>query len=181
MARQSKQAPKGKARGLTRAAGDTARSRLVLLAAVLLSALILVAWFPANSLVHQRSSLASASQQLTELHHQDAALSQEKKNLSQTAEIARIARSQYQLVSPGQQAYEVLPPAGQATAGTPYAGDPGSTTPVAPSAESVLPAGGVTSTTTPAIASKALSGTTHQSSASVGFLQRMLRAVQFWR
>ncbi len=48
------------------------------------------------------------------LHSQDAALAQEKKNLSDAGEIGRIAREQYQLVSPGQQAYEVLPPTGSA-------------------------------------------------------------------
>ena len=34
-------------------------------------------------------------------------MAQEKKNLSDSSEIGRIAREQYQLVSPGQQAYEV--------------------------------------------------------------------------
>ena len=52
-------------------------------------------------------------------------MAQEKKNLSDAGEIGRIAREQYQLVSPGQQAYEVLPPSGATAAGTPYAGDPG--------------------------------------------------------
>ena len=72
--------------------------------------------------------------QLDALHTQDAALAQEKKNLSDAGEIGRIAREQYQLVSPGQQAYEVLPPSGATAGGTPYAGDPGSDGPVTPSA-----------------------------------------------
>ena len=73
---------------------------------------------------------------LAGLRKQDVALAQEKKNLSNADEIGRIAREQYQLVSPGQQAYEVLPPAGSSATGTPYAGDPGSTAPVAPTAAS---------------------------------------------
>ena len=88
--------------------------------------------------------------QLAALHKQDAALAQEKKNLSDAGEIGRIAREQYQLVDPGQQAYEVLPPSGAAAAGTPYAGDPGSAGPATPSATPELPPGGVTTTTTPA-------------------------------
>ena len=104
----------------------------MLLGAVVVSAVVLFAWFPAGSLLSQRSSLSAAEAQLATLHRQDAALAQEKKNLSDSAEIGRIGREQYQLVSPGQQAYEVLPPSGAAAAGTPYAGDPGSHGPVAP-------------------------------------------------
>ena len=121
----------------------------MLLGAVVVSAVVLFAWFPAGSLLSQRSNLADTEAQLAALHKQDAALAQEKKNLSDAGEIGRIAREQYQLVSPGQQAYEVLPPSGATAAGTPYAGDPGSDGPVTPSATPELPPGGVTTTTTP--------------------------------
>jgi hypothetical protein len=57
--------------------------------------------------------------ELNQLHQQDAALAQERKNLSNSTEIDRIAREQYQLVSPGQQAYEVLPPDGKLQTRTP--------------------------------------------------------------
>ena len=112
------------------------------------SAIVLFAWFPAGSLLSQRSNLHGTEAELNALHAQDAALAQEKKNLSDAGEIGRIAREQYQLVSPGQQAYEVLPPSGATAAGTPYAGDPGSDGPVTPSATPELPPGGVTTTTT---------------------------------
>lgn len=159
------------------------RSRLVLLGAVVLSAAILAAWFPASSLFHQRASLASATTELRTLHAQDSALAQEKKNLSSSAEISRIARSQYQLVSPGQQAYEVLPPSGQAESGVPYAGDPGSLSPVTPSAQSELPPGNVTTTTTaPRSTAGAPSvGSTQQRSAPEGDLRRILNTLEFWR
>jgi cell division protein FtsB len=161
--------------------GPRGRSRLYLLGAVVLSAAILAAWFPASSLFHQRAGLASASTQLSQLQRQDASLKQEKKNLNAAAEIARIAREQYQLVSPGQQAYQVLPPTGSSVTGTPYPGDPGSTSPVAPSASSELPPGGVTTTTTPTTQSSTHSvtssgGSTHRQ----GVIQRMLRALEFW-
>ena len=111
----------------------TVRSRrLLLVGSVLFSAVVLFAWFPASSLLSAHSDLKATQAQLASLHAQDAALAQEQKNLTDSNEIERIAREQYQLVSPGQQAYEVLPPAGSTSAGTAYAGDPGSDGPAAP-------------------------------------------------
>jgi cell division protein FtsB len=152
------------------------RSRLWFLAALAVSAVVLAAWFPASALLSQRSDLSSTQSELAALHKQDAALAQEKKNLSDNGEIGRIARQQYQLVNPGQQAYEVLPPSGAAAAGTPYAGDPGSARPATPSATPELPPGGVTTTTTPA-QHAAASGQAPGS----GLLSRMLHALEFWR
>ena len=68
---------------------------------------------------HQRASLAGTNGQLLQLRSEDAALNQERQNLSDAAEVGRIAREQYQLVSPGQKAYEVLPPSGIAPANRP--------------------------------------------------------------
>jgi cell division protein FtsB len=153
-----------------------ARSRFMLIGAVIVSGVILVAWFPGRSLIHQRSTLAGATAQLSQLHQQDAALTQEEKKLSDSSEIARIAREQYQLVSPGQQAFEVLPPSGSAASGTPYAGDPGSKAPVAPSAASELPPGGLAATTVPTRTS-----TVHARPSAEGALQRMLNTLEFWR
>ena len=153
------------------------RSRLILLGAVVASAVILFAWFPFSSLLQQRATLSGTVAQLSSMHNQDVALAQEKKNLSDADEIGRIAREQYQLVSPGQQAYEVLPPAGSSAVGVPYAGDPGSTSPVAPTAASELPPGGVT---TPPPSNSAKGGKAGQQPAS-GMLDRMLHALEFWR
>jgi cell division protein FtsB len=158
------------------AAGSVGRSRLLLLGAVVAAAVILVAWFPFSSLLHQRSDLAGAESQLAALHKQDAALDQEKKNLSDANEIGRIARTQYQLVSPGQQAYEVLPPSGGSDADTPYSGDPGSSGAVAPSARAELPPGGATTTTPTHTA-----GTPAATPSGSGVLSRMLHALEFWR
>ncbi len=154
------------------------RSRLLLLGgSVLFSAVVLFAWFPASSLLSAHSDLKATRAQLASLHAQDAALAQEQKNLTNSNEIERIAREQYQLVSPSQQAYEVLPPAGSTSAGTAYAGDPGSDGPAAPSAASELPPGGVT-TTLPASRAHAVM---HRSGGSPGLLTRMLHTLEFWR
>jgi cell division protein FtsB len=171
-------------KGKTRPAGrprdrSTVRSSWVLLGAVVMSAVILVAWFPASSLYHQRASLASATTQLHTLRQQDTALAQEKENLSSSAEISRIARSQYQLVSPGQQAYEVLPPSGAAQSGTPYAGDPGSGGPVAPSAVSELPPSGASTTSVPPKSARNVAP--QQSAPAEGTFERILHTLEFWR
>jgi cell division protein FtsB len=148
----------------------------MLLGAAVLSAAILAAWFPASSLLRQRANLASATTQLHQLHQQDAALAQERKNLSSSAEIARIAREQYQLVNPGQSAYQVLPPSGSTNGAAGPASDPASGTPVAPSASVELPPGGTTATTQPGGTTKATSG-----GGSSSLVSRMLHALEFWR
>jgi len=151
----------------------------------LLSLVILGAWFPANALYHQHSSLATAESQLNVLHQQDAALAQERKNLSDATEISRIAREQYQLVSPGQQAFEVLPKTGSSDADSPYSGDPALSAPVAPSSASVLPPGSGTTTTEPGkVTHTTLPRTvpkTHTAAPSRGVAGRMLDALEFWR
>ena len=172
-----------------RSVGSVGRARLGFLGALVASAIILFAWFPASSLLSQRSNLTGTEAELGALHKQDAALAQEKKNLSDAGEIGRIAREQYQLVSPGQQAYQVLPPSGPTSAGTPYAGDPGSDGPVTPSATPELPPGGVTTTTTPAPApassrtgrAGAAASTATSTPTSGGLLSRMAQALEFWR
>lgn len=168
--------------------GSLGRARLAFVGAIVASAIVLFAWFPAGSLLNQRSTLHGAQAELNTLHAQDAALAQEKKNLSDPGEIGRIAREQYQLANPGQQAYEVLPPSGAASAGTPYAGDPGSTGPVAPSASSELPPGGVTTTTTTEPGSTPATTpvhtgtkTTPTTTPSGGFASRVLHSLEFWR
>jgi cell division protein FtsB len=169
------------------AKGSLGRARLAFVGAVVASAIVLFAWFPAGSLLSQRSNLHGTEAELNALHAQDSALAQENKNLSDGGEIGRIAREQYQLVSPGQQAYQVLPPTGATATGTPYAGDPGSEGPVTPSATPELPPGGVTTNTTtttvPDTAHPA-SGSTHPaapSTSSGGFVSRMVHALEFWR
>jgi cell division protein FtsB len=165
---------------------EARKARLILAGATVLSLVILAAWFPAGALYRQRASLNSATEQITQLHREDGALSQEHKNLSDSSEVDRIARQQYQLVSPGQQPYEILPPTGTATSNAPYASDPGSSAPVAPSAASELPPGTVTTTTLPVTGTQkadAARSAVHPAddSAAPSFLGRMEHALEFWR
>ncbi len=164
------------------APGAAGRSRLVFLGAVIVAAVVFFAWFPAGTLVSQRSSLAGTEAELAALHKQDAALAQEQKNLSDSNEIGRIAREQYQLVAPGQQAYEVLPPSGATAAGTPYAGDPGSDAPVTPSATPGTPAGGRDHDDDAGhrLPPRPLRRT-RPTPAGSGLVSRMLHSLEFWR
>lgn len=150
---------------------------------------VLVVWFPFSALVHQRQALATTESQLSELRQQDQGLQQEKKNLAEPSEVERIARQQYQLVSPGQQVYEVLPPSdsgGKAT--DPYSGDPGLKGPVSPSAEE--PPGASTGTTSTVSdpgagssgdARKDGGGASGSGAAHTSLLQRIVQTLEFWR
>jgi hypothetical protein len=158
----------------------------VTIGAAVVSLGILAAWFPFNALYHQRAALAGAAAELSQLHRQDAALAQERKNLSDSTEIARIAREQYQLVTSGQQAYEVLPPSGSSKGGAPYAGDPALTAPVAPSANAVLPPGAGDGSSTSTSSTSQHHGATSSSASSSsssgrGFFGRVVGALEFWR
>ena len=185
MFRASRPAAEKLSRAARRRSREARRRRFLLIGGALLSLVVLGAWFPVNALYHQHTSLTSAEGQLSVLHQQDAALAQEQKNLSDAGEISRIAREQYQLVSPGQQAFEVLPKTGSSNAAAPYSGDPGLRAPVAPSSASVLPPGSGTATTQPAKVQHAVAA--HQASnagtatAPDGVVGRMLNALEFWR
>jgi len=111
--------------------------------AVVVAVLVMVAWFPTSALYHQHQQLASATSHLDQLRSQNHALQQERERLDTPAEVARIARQQYQLVLPGQQAYQVL--AGSGSASVSGAGEAGLQIPVTPSAQSELPPGTVSS------------------------------------
>ncbi len=158
----------------------------MLVGAVVVAVIVLAAWFPMTALLHQRSALASASSQLSSLRASDKALGKEQKALGSSAEIGRIARQQYQLVSPGQQVYEVLPPNDKVGASGAYTGDPGNQAPVDPSAASELPPssgtttpGATTTTTTPSTARS--SSSSSAATGHPGLLSRIGQTLEFWR
>ena len=77
-------------------------------AAVLVAVLALFV-FPTRTYLDQRHELAVAAQRMNVLDAQNAQLSQQVDKLHTDAEIERIAREQYHLVKPGEQAFAVLP------------------------------------------------------------------------
>ncbi len=147
---------------------------------VLVSALMLAAWFPFSSLLSQHRHLSAANAKLASISAQDQALGHQQSILSAQSDIERLAREQYQLVEPGQRLVQVLPPSGtpsQSGAGqAPYPGDPGLTKPVAPSAIALLPTTTTTSKSSTAAPTKATS--TH---AAPGIVSRIVDTLAFWR
>ncbi len=166
------------------------RSVVALIGSVVAAAVILVAWFPAGALIDQHRTLAETSSSLDHLKIENRALKVESKNLSTPSEIARIARQQFQLIAPGEQAYQVLPPPGTAGGATdPYSGDPGNSAPVSPSAAAELPPGAVKDGQAVSASSghkaghrtgSASTSATGQAS-SPGLFGRLLRTLEFWR
>lgn len=93
---------------------------------VLVAALVLFV-FPTRTLLAQRHQLNVASAHLRVLREQNAALSQRVDQLHTDAEIERIAREQYHLVRPGEQAFAILPaPAPTTTTVVPHPSAPAS-------------------------------------------------------
>ena len=65
--------------------------------------------FPTRDFLEQRADLGSTQEQLSVLREQNGALEERIEALSTPEEIERLAREQYNLVHPGEEAYSVLP------------------------------------------------------------------------
>jgi hypothetical protein len=99
------------------------------------AAVVLATSFPLGGLLSQHHQLAAAADQLHRLRSANSLLAEQKRQLDSNAAIQRLARADYQLVSPGQTLYDVLPPSRGSTTvsgGAPTVGDPGTQPPVAP-------------------------------------------------
>jgi cell division protein FtsB len=85
------------------------RPLLLATAAVATIAALAVYVFPTRTWLDQRAALAETSVELRELEAERAALEQRVAELDSDDQIEEIARSQYGLVKPGEEAYAVLP------------------------------------------------------------------------
>ena len=85
--------------------------RAVRIAAALLMlvAVLFLAGFPARTYLDQREALASTSERLAVLRRSNKALEARSKELHSDAAVERLAREQYNLVRPGEEAYAILP------------------------------------------------------------------------
>jgi cell division protein FtsB len=167
------------------------RGRLLLAGSVMVSALVLLAWFPAGALLDQRSALSKTDSNLSQLRQQDRQLAREKALLSQPGEVARIARQDYGLVGPGQRSYEVLPPSARKGSSA-YAGDPGLQPLAPPNAGAVPgdPGSGASKSGSNAQKHSGTAGTSsHQSTPTTttttapprGVWGRIVNTLEFWR
>ncbi len=112
------------------------RNRVPVAVGAFVALVVLGTSFPASALLSEHRQLSASGAQLSQLQHENRLLTEQERQLSSTAEIKRLARQDYQLVSPGQSLYEILPAAGHANTTTPggmATGDPGQQPVVAPS------------------------------------------------
>jgi hypothetical protein len=65
--------------------------------------------FPTSTYLDQRSDTAEAEERLAVLREQNDAYEEQAERLQTPEEIERLAREQYNLVRPGEEAYAVLP------------------------------------------------------------------------
>lgn len=85
--------------------------RPLLLSALAVATLVLLATqvFPTRTWIEQRDALARTEAELDDLEAQRESLEQRIAELDTDAEIEAIARSQYGLVQPGEEAYAIHP------------------------------------------------------------------------
>ena len=86
------------------------RAMWPLLASVVFVGVLFAGVFPTQTFLAQRASNSRAQKQLSVLNEQNTKLQRRATVLGSDAEIERLAREQYNLVKPGEEAYAVLPP-----------------------------------------------------------------------
>ena len=79
------------------------------LALVVLIGVLFVAVFPTRTWIAQRNERSAALEQLHVLEEQNGLLEERVDALQSDDEIERLAREQYNLVRPGEEAYALLP------------------------------------------------------------------------
>lgn len=80
-------------------------------ASVVLVTFLLVGVMPTRTYLQQQGQLTAAEERVEVLSEQNDALEERMKQLETDEEIERLAREQYNLVRPGEEAYAILPPA----------------------------------------------------------------------
>jgi cell division protein FtsB len=76
---------------------------------IALAAITLLAFLPARTYIAQRHHLSAAEDRSRILAEQNKELADRVARLHTDAEIERLAREQYDLVKPGEEAYAILP------------------------------------------------------------------------
>ena len=83
----------------------------VVVVSVVAIGVLFVAVFPTRTWLAQRRDLIATEQRLDVLATENAELTSRVQRLNTDAEIERLAREQYNLVRPGEEAYAILPSA----------------------------------------------------------------------
>ena len=94
-------------------------------ASALIVGVLLLAVFPTRTYLSQRAATSRAQEHLSVLTAENEALEERVALLHSDAEIERLARGQYNLVRPGEDAYAMLPAPPPPTTVPPEDGDAG--------------------------------------------------------
>ena len=92
------------------------RARIVWAACGGFCLLVFATSFPAQALIRQHDSISASTAELNRLTAGNVALQKQADELADPANIAALARSDYDMVSPGEKAYQVLPTTGSSAA-----------------------------------------------------------------
>jgi cell division protein FtsB len=93
----------------------------MVVAAVTLVGVLFLFVLPGRTYLAQRRSLTATASRVQVLGKENAKLGQQVQALQTDSEIERLAREQYGLVKPGEQAYAILPPKAPPTTASPVA------------------------------------------------------------
>jgi cell division protein FtsB len=85
------------------------KRRWLLVGALATVGVLFIAVFPARTYLDQHHQRQQVVAQLKAVNAQNKALDQRIKTLNTDAEVERLAREQYNLVRPGEEAYAILP------------------------------------------------------------------------
>lgn len=128
-----------------------------------MSAFMLSSWFPARLLWSQHQQIAQVNAQIAALQQQEKVLNAQAKSIDSKTALTNLARSQYQLVKPGQSLIQILDGKNTISLGV-GSGDPGEQPLALPSVGNTIPTISVTSSTS------------HSN-----FISRFVRSLEFWR
>jgi cell division protein FtsB len=190
----TQKAPKPTSRIERRRAISRRRARTVTVACVAFCALVLATSFPVSALLRQHQQISSATGELHALTAANSSLEQEASELSQPANVAALARRDYDLVRPGQKAYTVLPLPGSSQSSAASSGhsslDQGPVAPGSEQSQALLGGDGLNGSSPPgdtsgsggdlgAAGSKTQAG--NSPSSPPGLWGRVLDTLEFWR
>jgi cell division protein FtsB len=88
------------------------------LVTMVVAAVLFVGVFPTRTYLAQRAATGAAEEQLEVLRAESEALEERVRALQDADEVERLAREEYNLVRPGEEAYGILPPPGEEGAGS---------------------------------------------------------------
>ena len=95
------------------------KHRRLVVAGLVAIGLLFVAVFPARTYLDQRHQRQEVTAEMRATDARNKALEQRIKSLNTDAEVERLAREQYNLVRPGEEAYAILPSRQPPPAATP--------------------------------------------------------------